>query len=185
MPDYVRIDSASSNRYVSKSNGRISTSASWSTSVTTSLWLFSLLLLDPLAIATASISVASVLFYYYVPEAYHHSELSYPVSWTVASFVVIFPVTFTIGQSFSRRERGNNCMAQIKSLMVHIYVAHSIWDWDKSKNGRRNMPSVHAAGVKSILLQQVLQLGIVKRRRNGRQQGRKRKHNKKSKENKQ
>jgi hypothetical protein len=158
MPDYIRIDSAASStgNYVGKnhSGGRISTVASWSTSVTTSLWLFSLLLFDPFALATACMSIASVLFYFYVPEAYHHSELSYPVSWTVASFVVIFPVTFTIGQSFSRRERANNCLAQIKSLMVHIFVAHSIWDWDKSRNGRRNMPSVHAAGVKSILLQQ-------------------------------
>jgi hypothetical protein len=136
------------------SGGRISTTAQWSTSVTTSLWLFSLLLFDPFALFTALLSVASVLFYYYIPEHYHHAELSYPVSWSVASFVVIFPVTFTIGQSFSRRERGNTCLAQIKSLMIHIYVAHSIWDWDKTKNGRRNMPAVHAAGVKNILLQQ-------------------------------
>jgi hypothetical protein len=114
-----------------------------------------MLVFDPLALGTSVLSTLSCLFYYYVPEHWGHSEISYPVSWSVASFVVIFPVTFTINQSFARRERGNNCLAQIKSLIVHVYLAHSIWDWDKSKNGRRNMPSAHAQGVKHILLTQV------------------------------
>jgi hypothetical protein len=106
------------------------------------------LLVDPFTILCGVISVASVLFYTYAYDEY----FAYSVSWTVASFVVIFPMTYVINQAFARRERGNACLATIRSLLIHIYSAHSQWDWDKDKNGRGAVPVQHAEGVKATIL---------------------------------
>jgi hypothetical protein len=118
--------------------------------VYTALGLLCELIVDPFAIFTGCLSIASVLYYTYA----YDKMFAYPVSWSCMSFVVIFPITYVIGQAFRRRENGLEHLAQIKSLLVHVYIAHSEWDWGKDKNGRSAIPEEHAAGVKRILLDQ-------------------------------
>ena len=56
---------------------------------------------------------------------YFGDDLRYDrLSWTLVSVAVVFPLVYTIGQAFRRREEALSHLATLKSLVLHIYLEH-------------------------------------------------------------
>ncbi|KAK9909154.1 hypothetical protein WJX75_007936 [Coccomyxa subellipsoidea] len=49
------------------------------------------------------------------------------LDWTVAAFVVLLPLVSTLWWAFERRERALSELAQVKTLLQHIALAHRDW----------------------------------------------------------
>lgn len=54
------------------------------------------------------------------------------MNWVLLSFVVVTPMSATIGMAFRRRERALAHIARLRATFVEMYAAHSVWDWRKS-----------------------------------------------------
>ena len=53
------------------------------------------------------------------------------MNWVLLSFVVITPMSASIGMAFSRRDQALEHISVLKSTLVCIYIAHASWDWIK------------------------------------------------------
>jgi hypothetical protein len=99
-------------------------------------------------------TAASVSFFLWWPNQYDHGFLDANLSWTVLAFLVTFPLTYSLNNTFSRRERALSLLAKIRALFIHIHIAHHEWDWDKGE-GRTNsrLPDTHTNTVHTQLLE--------------------------------
>lgn len=52
------------------------------------------------------------------------------MSWVLLSFAVITPISGAISMAFSRREQALVQIAQLRSAMMQLYIAHASWDWE-------------------------------------------------------
>lgn len=51
------------------------------------------------------------------------------MDWVILGFAVVTPITVTIQQAFTRRERALYEISRIRSCCFQIYNSHNIWDW--------------------------------------------------------
>jgi hypothetical protein len=56
-------------------------------------------------------------------------RLAANVSWTVISFVIVFPLTSSLESAYRRRERALEFVAQFKGSLVNYFYGHRDWDW--------------------------------------------------------
>jgi hypothetical protein len=98
--------------------------------VVTSFYMFATLIYSHFAVAVSTLAVSSVQFF----STYHPSQetFTYRLSWNIVSFAVVFPLTFSIGQAFRRREAANTDLTLISAHLMHIWLAHMTWDWGKT-----------------------------------------------------
>ncbi|KAJ9463363.1 hypothetical protein DIPPA_08797 [Diplonema papillatum] len=65
------------------------------------------------------------------------------MTWTLVSFALVFPLTMSITRAFVRREAALRSLADLRSLLCNILMAHSRWNWvggQKQYNGRTVPP---------------------------------------------
>jgi hypothetical protein len=75
--------------------------------------------------------------YWYYSKATERKTNSWDgtMSFVLVTFAVVSPITVAIRMAFTRREEALRRIASIRSYFLHIYFAHSLWDW-KSGGGR-------------------------------------------------
>ncbi|KAL7462202.1 hypothetical protein ACHAXS_002598, partial [Conticribra weissflogii] len=86
---------------------------------------------------------ATLLTYYSVPD--ENSVVDGIVAWNgdlptvLLSFAVITPLSSSISMAFARREGALRSLANYKSAVYNLYVAHASWDWGEcwKNKGRR------------------------------------------------
>jgi hypothetical protein len=93
------------------------------------------------------VSVASTLFF--TMFEVKGRRLAVNVSWAFISFAIIFPLTNSLNETFRRRERALECIADVKAYLLSYYQAHRDWDW--GENGRGKLPRNHVANVRLVL----------------------------------
>lgn len=82
-------------------------------------------------------------------------RLSANINWTFFSFAIVFPLTFSLNEAFKRRELALLNLAQMKSNLFSIYLAHRDWDWATKEgacNGRDKLPAGHVVQVRAVLM---------------------------------
>jgi len=86
---------------------------------------------------TVSMSIGMTLWIYFLKsdkEAWNGSNMD----WVLLGFAVVTPTTMSIGFAFRRREIALRSLTELKSTMLHIYIALSSWDWDKGAGRAAN-----------------------------------------------
>ncbi|GLD93843.1 hypothetical protein PINS_up002448 [Pythium insidiosum] len=73
------------------------------------------------------------------------------ISWMIVSIAVVSPMIMQIKEAFSRRELALNTIAEVRALVLNVFLAHSIWNW--GDNGRVKLPHDHVRRTKRLLLQ--------------------------------
>ncbi len=68
------------------------------------------------------VSVASTLFF--TMFEVKGRRLAVNVSWAFISFAIIFPLTNSLNETFRRRERALECIADVKAYLLSYYQAH-------------------------------------------------------------
>ena len=99
-------------------------------------------------LVAAIVAAASTVLYARYAARHFSGYTGAPWSWLAV--VIVFPLTSSISNAFSRREQAVRSLCSIKSLISHIYFAHRDWNW--GADGRRNLPDQHVAGVRGLLL---------------------------------
>lgn len=78
------------------------------------------------------------------------------MNWTVLTFAVVFPLTFTLNEAFRRREVALADLAILRATLVSVMTAHRDWDWahdaDTLSGGRARLPLGHEAAVRTVLM---------------------------------
>jgi hypothetical protein len=49
-------------------------------------------------------------------------------------FTIVFPLVYSIGKSYKRREDAIDIIHQIKSYICNIYINQRIYNWQNKKN---------------------------------------------------
>ena len=93
------------------------------------------------------VSIASTLFFTMFEVRGH--RLAVNVSWAFISFAIIFPLTNSLNETFRRREKALESIADIKAYLLSYYQAHRDWDW--GDNGRAKLPKNHVANVRLVV----------------------------------
>eukprot|EP00041_Stephanoeca_diplocostata_P003537 m.35573 g.35573 ORF g.35573 m.35573 type:complete len:336 (+) comp14417_c0_seq16:149-1156(+) len=104
------------------------------------------------------LAIGSPIFFYYFRS--NGDAIVYPLSWTVVSFAVVFPLTMSLNEAFARRERGLEELSRLKSSMLSQYLAHKYWDWtggDLKKGRDARLRLGHTEDARKLFLQ-LLQL---------------------------
>jgi len=73
---------------------------------------------------------------------------------SIVSTGLVFPLTMSISQAFSRREVALRSVLQLRAWTASIFAAHRLFDWPsngKLRGGRANLPYAHVAAVRSCL----------------------------------
>eukprot|EP00041_Stephanoeca_diplocostata_P027172 m.745202 g.745202 ORF g.745202 m.745202 type:complete len:411 (+) comp23127_c3_seq3:128-1360(+) len=100
------------------------------------------------------IAIGSPIFFYYFRS--DGDAVVYPLSWTVVSFAVVFPLTMSLNGAFARREKGLEELAKLKTNILSIYFAHRFWDWtdgsDVTKGRQARLRPKHADDARRVLL---------------------------------
>lgn len=114
------------------------------------VFIFHLISLESLL--SIALSVALTVYTYHATEdntSFDGSTLDY----VLLSFAVITPLTTSIGMAFTRRDKALTHIVAIRATMLHLYSAHSCWDWrkkGKADSGRKASSSMiwvdHADG---------------------------------------
>ena len=86
--------------------------------------LFIQLLAVPETFSACGGSILSILLY-----AQYGSELSSKLTWDAVSIILVFPITNGIKDAFIRREGAISQIAEFRSFMSNIFLAHACWDW--------------------------------------------------------
>lgn len=107
-----------------------------------SLWVF-FLLQSWLSVYNVLITISSCAFYSY----YHlnNATVAYKLDWTLVAFLIILPMLGFTWIAFRRREQALQDLVEVKSLLLHIYLAHRDW----LPNGA--VSSMHQATVQQLL----------------------------------
>ena len=116
--------------------------------VTFALYLFTF---ETLLLCVLSVGSVTFFTHWYT---YHDERLSANINWTFFSFAVVFPLTFSLNEAFKRRELALAQLAQMKSNVLNIYMAHRDWNWATKEHpagGRYALPSGHADAVRTVL----------------------------------
>lgn len=58
------------------------------------------------------------------------------LNFILLAFALTAPITAALSMAFARRERALIVIADFRSFAYHLYLAHSLWDWEDSKGGR-------------------------------------------------
>jgi hypothetical protein len=74
------------------------------------------------------------------------------------TFAVISPISAAIGMAFARRERALVTIASFRSFSYHLYLAHSLWDWNDS-GGRAAVTDVDWLEHCDAVLAQLIGIG--------------------------
>ncbi|KAK9810038.1 hypothetical protein WJX72_003856 [[Myrmecia] bisecta] len=90
--------------------------------VSSALYTF-LLIQTWLSIYSLVITIVSVSFYTYFKDG----RVAAPQDWTLAAFVILLPLLGFVLWAFARRERALRDLAEVKSLLLHIHLAHRDW----------------------------------------------------------
>eukprot|EP00793_Prasinoderma_coloniale_P004225 PRCOL_00006401-RA len=84
-------------------------------------------LITPETIFVCSLQAGATCFYFfYRPD---EEPLVAKLSLSFFSFIIVFPITANIGYAFVRRERALAALADLRSLVFHLYLAHNSWSW--------------------------------------------------------
>lgn len=74
------------------------------------------------------------------------------MSWSLVSVALVFPLVYSIGQAFRRREEALDQVADFKALLTNQFIAQISWDWSPAGlmpkagwGGRKLMPPDFAA----------------------------------------
>lgn len=95
------------------------------------LMVFAVHLISLESLLSIALSVALTIYVYNETED-NPSFDGTTLDWVLLSFAVITPMSASIGMSFGRRERALAHLVAIRSTMLHLYSAHSAWDWKKT-----------------------------------------------------
>jgi hypothetical protein len=58
------------------------------------------------------------------------NEWNGTLSFVLMTFAVVSPIIMAIRMAFNRREEALKQIASLRSNFLHIYLAHSLWDWE-------------------------------------------------------
>ena len=61
--------------------------------------------------------------------AQENERYSTNMNWSLVSLALVFPLVYSIGQAFRRREEALDDIADVKSLLCQSFLAHINWDW--------------------------------------------------------
>jgi hypothetical protein len=88
-------------------------------------------------IVSCSITVGLTIYWYYAfAEEEGTSWNGGGLDFVLLAFALTSPITAAFTMAFARRERALIWTADFRSFAYHLYLAHSLWDWEDSKGGR-------------------------------------------------
>eukprot|EP00242_Pyramimonas_sp_CCMP2087_P004145 CAMPEP_0198216852 /NCGR_PEP_ID=MMETSP1445-20131203/59981_1 /TAXON_ID=36898 /ORGANISM="Pyramimonas sp., Strain CCMP2087" /LENGTH=309 /DNA_ID=CAMNT_0043893273 /DNA_START=195 /DNA_END=1121 /DNA_ORIENTATION=+ len=77
-----------------------------------------------------SASVASTLFYlYFKKDEQGEPYLASKLDFSTLSIAIVFPLTFSIQQAFTRRENALSALADFKAILCNVHLALITWDF--------------------------------------------------------
>ena len=106
-------------------------------------------ILTPDTLLATAIAVVSVILY----DSYR-VDLSMNMNYSLITFGIIFPLTMSIQQAFTRRETALRSLVMFRSYAISVYSAHRCWDWPANGatvGGREGLPDDHCDNVRSLL----------------------------------
>lgn len=116
-----------------------------------SAFIFIMYLFTLESVIVSAISAATTLFYCRTSIGGH--VFAGNLSWTFISFAVVFPLTYSIGEAFKRREEALRELAGLKATIYNVCLAHTDWSWGTDPDkGRDLLPKVFVENTKEIIL---------------------------------
>ena len=106
-------------------------------------------ILTPDTLLSTAIAVVSVILY-----DLYAVDLSMNMNYSLITFGIIFPLTMSIQQAFTRRETALRSLVMFRSYAISVYSAHRCWDWPANGatvGGREGLPDDHCENVRSLL----------------------------------
>ena len=106
-------------------------------------------ILTPDTLLSTAIAVVSVILY-----DLYAVDLSMNMNYSLITFGIIFPLTMSIQQAFTRRETALRSLVMFRSYAISVYSAHRCWDWPANGatvGGREGLPDDHCDNVRSLL----------------------------------
>jgi len=121
----------------------------------TCVFLMYLVTLESILVSALS---AGVTYFYCRVEIGDH-KFAGNLSWTFISFAVVFPLTYSYGEAFKRREQALGHIAGLKTNLCWLYMAHRDWFFGTdTSRGRLGLGEGHIDEVLRLMLAALVEM---------------------------
>jgi hypothetical protein len=107
---------------------------------------------------SCTITVGLTIYWYYAYKGDSNWKGG-GLDFVLLAFALTAPITAALTMAFARRERALIVTADFRSFSYHLYLAHSLWDWEDGKGGRAGAVDVDWLEHCDAVLAQLIGIG--------------------------